>query len=201
MIDVASGRRRRVGVCFRLLGCIRTPQPQQSESFAVASVFPTGLHCFCSSHTGSRHNPLLPSTVPAVLQQCQALTAVSPHHQRKTLLVPALLTLLHVDFGLWATTRLGKSFSALLSLSHEEHRAQLLAKGRCEPQWTEYKKTNAYTFLRLPQTWCSCTGKKKKRTTKSCSFAPEKEETGLLFGFSCFSPCALLQCHTDKFYL
>lgn len=171
----------------------------------MASVFPTGLHCSSSSHTRSRHIPLLPSTVPAVLRQCQALTAASPHHQHKTLLILALLTLLHVDFGLWATMRLGKSFSALLSMSHEECRAQLLVKGRCEPQWTAYKKRHTRSHLpKAPSDMVLVHRKEKERelvSTKSCSFAPEKEETDLLFRFSCFSPSALLHCHTDKFYL
>lgn len=60
-----------------------------------------------------------------------------------------------------------------------------------------------HAFPRLHQTWSLYTEKKKRElvTTKSCSFAAEKEEETDVFLFPCFSLSALLQCRTDKYYL
>lgn len=55
--------------------------------------------CFTQVVSVPRADTSLSSQVlllPVVPWQCKALTAASPHHQRKTFLIPTLLTLLHV---------------------------------------------------------------------------------------------------------
>lgn len=111
-------RERRAGVwsqggCSGLWGCTKTPGLWQPESFAVISVLHTGLLCALSRHTSQM---LL---LPAVPQQCKALIASSPHHQRRLFSYPSC-SLCCMLFDLWATMRLGKTFSILCHMRRAE---------------------------------------------------------------------------------
>lgn len=88
------------------------------------------------------------------------------------------------------------TFITLLSVSHEEGRAWLLDKGRQDPWWAVCKQRHTHSLT--PSQGSIKQERKTKRTFVSTkSFTIEEEET-VLFGLSCFSLSALLQCSTEK---